>query len=176
MLPPGLGTLSGTKATQHNHYSIPPKYTIHYTPSEMCGIQFFKKFRAGKQAIPDQCNYHFHTFYTPCSEDFLLISCKSLLQQMVRRCVDPPWRADCHCREPQVGDGVGDDGGRHNWPLVRACDHVDDNGQAGAHDCHPGGQVGSRCPWPGCGDGTRPWIGEIFRSPWTLKEPFLEFH
>ena len=26
ILPPGLGTLSGTKATQHNHYSIPPKY------------------------------------------------------------------------------------------------------------------------------------------------------
>ena len=46
ILPPGLGTLSGTKASQHNYYSIPPTYKIHYTPSEMCGIQSFKKLRA----------------------------------------------------------------------------------------------------------------------------------
>ena len=76
---------------------------------------------------------NFYTFYTPCSEDFLLISCKSLLQQM----------ADggqiVIVGNPRSVTGFGDDGGRHNWPLVRACDHVGDNGKVGDHNCHLGG-------------------------------------
>ena len=40
---------------------------------------------------------------------------------------------------PRSVTGFGDDGGRHNWPLVRACDHVGDNGKVGDHNCHLGG-------------------------------------
>ena len=82
---PGFEQCSqGTKATLCNYYSIPPKYTIHYTPSKMCSFSSSYIPQSGKRSNLRSVQLsHFYTFYILCSEDLLLISCKFLFQQMV---------------------------------------------------------------------------------------------
>ena len=75
ILPPGLGTLSGTKASQHNHYSIPPKYKYIILPLKCAAFNLSKNSghkKANFRLINKYSNFpHFTFIVQSISFDFL---------------------------------------------------------------------------------------------------------
>ena len=70
----------------------PPKYKIHYTPSKMCGIQSFKKLRAGqgKFQVNKQIFKLLHLLHS-LFRGSLLISCKLFRSRWLVAVFDFPW-------------------------------------------------------------------------------------